>query len=113
MRIGRRGACRGVLFVAERALQLVRDRAPVVWRIQSEQIRERAPSRVLHENGLLFGCRRTGLGFDSLERADRGQVGLGLLFQAAFADGVSGGYAEVAGKVRDGSRLAGSNDNWG
>jgi len=98
MRIRCRGACRGVLLLAERDLQLLRERAPVVWRIQSEQIRERAPSRVLHEYGLLFRCRQTGFGFDSLERADRGQIGLGLLFQTALADGVGGGYAEVAGK---------------
>ena len=98
MRIRCRGACRGVLLLAERDLQLLRERAPVVWRIQSEQIRERAPSRVLHEYGLLFRCRQTGFGFDSLERADRGQIGLGLLFQTALADGVGGGYADVAGK---------------
>jgi hypothetical protein len=98
MRIRRRGACRRVLLLAESTFQLVRDRAPVVWRIQSKQIRERTPARVLHENGLLFRCRQTGFGFDSLERADSGQVGLGLLFGTALADGVGCGYAEVAGK---------------
>jgi hypothetical protein len=98
MRIGRRGACRGVLLVAERALQFVRDPAPIVRRIQGKQIGESTPSRVFHENGLLLRCRRPGFGLDSFEGADRGQIGLGLLFQAAFADGVGGGYAEVAGK---------------
>ena len=98
MRIRRRSAGRGVLLLAERALQLVRDPAPIVRRIQGKQVGERAPSRVLHENGLLFRCRRTSLGLDSFESADRGQVGLCLLFQTAFADGVGSGYAEVAGK---------------
>jgi hypothetical protein len=113
MRIGRRCACRGVLLLAERTFQLFRDPAPLIWRIQRKQTGESAPSRVLHENGLLLLCCRAGFGFDSPERADRGQVGLGLLFQAAFADGVGGGYSEVAGKGRNGSGLAGSNDNRG
>ena len=98
MRIGRRGSCRSVLLLAERTFQFFRDPSPIVWRIQGKQIGQSAPSRVLHENGFLFLCRRTGFGFDSLERADRGQIGLGLLFQTALADGVGGGYAEVAGK---------------
>ena len=98
MRIGRRGACRGVLLITERTFQLFRDPAPIVWRKLGKQIGESAPSRVLHENGLLFRCRRTGFGFNSLERADSGQVGLCLLFRTALADGVGGSYAEVAGK---------------
>jgi len=98
MRVRRRGACRGVLLLAERAFQLIRDPAPIVWRIQGKQIRESAPSRVLDEYGLLVRCRRTGFGFNSLERSDSDQVGLCLLFRTALADGVGGIYAEVAGK---------------
>jgi hypothetical protein len=93
-----RGACRGVLLLAERTFQLFRDPAPIVWRIQRKQFGESSPARIFHENGLLFRCRRTGFGFDSLERADSDQVGLGLLFQTALADGVGGDYAEVGGK---------------
>jgi hypothetical protein len=98
MRIGRRGPRRCVLLITERGLQLVSDRARIVWRIRSKQIGESAPSRVLHENGLFFRCRLTGFSLDSLESADRSQVGLGLLFRTALADGVGAGYAEVAGK---------------
>jgi hypothetical protein len=98
MRIRCRGACRGVLLLAEGTFQLFRDPAPIVWRIQGKQIGESSPARVLHENALLFRCRRTGFGFDSLERADSGQVGVGLLFKTALADGVGAGYVEVAGK---------------
>ena len=39
------------------------------------------PIRLLHENGLLIECRGPGFGLDSFESADRGQIGLGLLFR--------------------------------
>jgi hypothetical protein len=37
-------------------------------------------------------------GFYDLQGANGSQIGLGFLLQAALADAVGGGYAEVVGK---------------
>jgi hypothetical protein len=79
----------------------------------SKCVRHRAPSGVLHEHGLFLWRCRAVFGLYSFQRANGGEIGLGFLLQAAFADGVSAGYAEIAGKGWCGSRVAGSNDSWG
>ncbi len=98
MRVGRRGARRGVLLFSEQSLEFVRGRAPIVRRVRGKQIGESAPSRVLDENVFLVRCRLATLDFDSLQRPNGGEISVCFLLQTAFADGVGAGYTEVAGK---------------
>ena len=99
MRVRRRGARRAVLFVAECALQFVRDqRANRMEDTGQTNWREHPIPCTSRERPSLQSVAATGFCLNSLERADSGQIGLGLLFRTALADGVGAGYAEVAGK---------------
>jgi hypothetical protein len=71
---------------------------PVSWRLGRKYVRHRAPSGVPHEHRLFLKRCRAVVGFYGFQNANRGEIGLGFLFEAAFADAVSAGYAEIAGK---------------
>ena len=98
MSVRRRGARRRVLFRAQQVPQFFGYALPVSRRPGFECARHRAPPGVLHEHGLFLGRCRAVFGFDSFERANSGEIGLGFLLEAALADSVGGGYSEIAGK---------------
>jgi hypothetical protein len=47
---------------------------------------------------LFLRRRYTVLSLNRFQDANGGEIGLGFLLQAAFADSMCGGYAEIAGK---------------
>src|SRR4051794_33776392 len=82
-------------------------------RSASPESPDRSPRRIPHKSRLFLYRRCTVLNFNRFQDANGDEIGLGLLLQAAFADSMCGGYAEIAGKGWCGSSVAGSNDNWG
>ncbi len=68
---------------------------------------------VFPERGFFLGRSRAVFGFYGFQRSNGGEIGLGFLLQAAHADSVSRGYAEIAGTGWCGSRVVGSNESWG
>ena len=68
------------------------------WLAAPECVRHRAPPGVLHEHRLFLGRCWPVFGLYDFQRANGGKIGLGFLLEAALADAVSGGYAEVVGK---------------
>ena len=113
VRVRSRGASRRILLRAQQILQFVRDALPFPRRMWRKRIGHRAPTGVLHEDRLFLWRSRAVFRLDCFQRADGGEVGLSFLLQAALADAVGAGYAEIAGKGWCGSRVAGSNDSWG
>jgi hypothetical protein len=66
--------------------------------VRFKRVRHRAPPGVLHEDAPLLCCRLAAFGFYGLQGANRGEIGLRFLLEAAFSDGVGAGYAEISGK---------------
>jgi hypothetical protein len=112
VRIWSRGPSRRVLLCVQQIFQIIRDALPFRWRLEGKCIRHRAPTCVLNERRLFFWGSVAVFSFYGFQSANGSEVGLSLLLQAALADAVGGGYAEIAGNGWCGSRVAGSNDNW-
>ena len=113
MRIWSRGPSRGIFLRIQQILQLAGDALPFLWRLRGKCIRHRAPPRIFHKRRLFLWRSCAVFSFNRFQGANGSEVGLGFLLQAALADAVGCGYAEIAGKGWCGSRVAGSNDNWG
>src|ERR1700730_5144843 len=98
MRVRRRGASRRILVRAQQIFELFGDSLPLSRRWSSKCVRHRTPSDVLNEYGLFLWRCRAVVRLYSSQRTNSGQIGLGLLLQAALTDSVSAGYAEIAGE---------------